>query len=342
VAAVAARRAGVVRHLAAVATPEELPAVLRAVLDGFPAPGDAETRIAALLAGLPRRTIADTVAFVGAADEGRRQAALIEAVAARPVAEVVTVTAAVTRPDSVTAAHELLDAVARGPVLRVAELVEELRGRGERAHLRALVESFRVGHPDSPDVFKLASWLWALDEHDVAALAVRGRLWLSEAAVGDAMACAVAELLHAYAVGSARLDLAYPTLGETAAEELRRSYPIAGDEAFLLVLSSPKLRKPTPVLFTQRAVHHVAGDRLAYAELGDVQVAAGRRNAVVLDRASGGPQSWAMPTAAAAREVVDLLLRIKALADELHENVRITAQVLAGPARGYEMEGEVS
>ena len=342
VAAVAGRRAGVVRHLAAVATPEELPALLRAMLDGFPAPGDAETRVAALLAGLPRRTIADTVAFVGGADEGRRQVSLIAAIAARPVAEVVTVAAAVTRPDSAATAHELLDVVARGPVRRVAELVEELRRRGERAHLRALVEAFRVRHPDSPDVFKLASWLWALDEHDVAALAVRGRLWLSEAAVGDALACAVAELLHAYAIGSARLDLAYPTLGETAAEELRRSFPIADDEACLLVLSSPKLRKPTPVLFTQRAVHHVAGDRLPYAELGEVQVSAGRRNAVQLDRAAGAAGSWAMPTAVAAREVVELLTRIQALADQLHENVRVTAQVLAGPANGYEMEGEVS
>jgi hypothetical protein len=329
-AAVAGGRAEVVRHLAAVATPEELPAVLRAVLGGFPAPGDAETRVAALLAGLPRRTIAETVAFVGGADEGRRKGTLIEAIAARPVAEVVTVTAAVTRPDSAAAAHELLDAVARGPVLRVAELVEELRRRGERAHLRALVESFRVRHPDTPDVFMLAGWLSALDEHDVAALAVRGRLWLTEAAIGDALACAVAELLHAYAIGSARLDLAYPALGETAAEELRRTYPNAGDEAFLLVLSSPKPRKPTPVLFTQRAAHHVGGEWLPYAELGDVQVAAGRRNAVLLERASGGPRSWAMPTAAAAREVVELLLRIKALADELHENAPVTAQVLEG------------
>jgi hypothetical protein len=41
VAAVAGRRAGVVRQLAAVATPEQLPALLRAMLDGFPAPGDA-------------------------------------------------------------------------------------------------------------------------------------------------------------------------------------------------------------------------------------------------------------------------------------------------------------
>jgi hypothetical protein len=342
VVAVAAKQAEVVRRLIAVATPEDLPAVVRSMLDGFPAPGDAETRIAALLAGLPRRAIAETVAFVTSTDDGRRRQALIDAVAARPVGEIVTVAAAVTRPDSAAAAHELLDAVARGSVVRVAELVEELRRHGERAHLRALVEAFRVRHPDSPDVFKLAGWLWALDEHDVAALAVRGRLWLGEAAVGDALACAVAELLHAYAISSARLDLAYPALGESAAEELRRGFRIAEDEAFLFVLSSPKLRKPTPVLFTQRAVHHVTGEKLLYADLADVEVAAGRRNAVVLDRSGAAPGTWPMPTAAAAREVVELVGQIQALVGELHENVRVTAQVLAGPGHGYEMEGEVS
>ncbi|HEY0531237.1 MAG TPA: hypothetical protein VGD29_06530 [Actinoplanes sp.] len=321
IASVAAKRTEVMRRLLAVAAPEEVPAVLRAVLDGFPAPGDAATRIAALLAGLPRRAVAETVAYVTSADEGRLKQALRNAVAARPVSEIVTVVAAVTRPDSAAAAHELLDVVARGPVLRVAELVEELRRRGERAHLRALVESFRMRHPDSPDVFKLAGWLWALDEHDVAALAVRGRLWLGEAAVGDALACAVAELLHGYAIGSARLDLAYPALGESAAEELRRSYRIADDEALLFVLSSPKLRKPTPVLFTQRAVHHVTGEKLVYADLADVRLTAGRRNAVVLDRADGAPGSWPMPTAAAAREVVELVGQIQALVGELHEKV---------------------
>jgi hypothetical protein len=330
VAAVAAKRAEVVRRLIAVATSEELPSVLRAVLDGFPAPADAATRVAALLTGLPRLAIAETVAYVSGADEGRRRAALRDAIAARPVSEIVTVAAAVTRPDSAAAAHELLDVVARGPVLRVAELVEELRRRGERAHLRALVEAFRVRHPDSSDVFKLAGWLSALDEHDVAALAVRGRLWLGEAAVGDAVACAVAELLHAYAISSARLDLAYPALGESAAEELRRSYRITDDEAFLLVLSSPKLRKPTPVLFTQRAVHHVTGEKLLYADLEAVQLTAGRRNAVVLDRADGAPGSWPMPTAAAAREVVELVGQIQALVGELHEHVRVGAQVLEG------------
>ncbi|MEV6849483.1 hypothetical protein [Actinoplanes sp. NPDC051411] len=330
VAAVAGKRAEVVRRLIAVATSEELPSVLRPVLDGFPAPADAATRVAALLTGLPRRAIAETVAYVSGADEGRRRAALRDAIAARPVADIVTVAAAVTRPDSAAAAHELLDVVARGPVLRVAELVEELRQRGERAHLRALVEAFRVRHPDSSDVFKLAGWLSALDEHDVAALAVRGRLWLGEAAVGDAVACAVAELLHAYAISSARLDLAYPALGESAAEELRRSFRIADDEAFLLVLSSPKLRKPTPVLFTQRAVHHVTGEKLVYADLDAVQLTAGRRNAVVLDRADGAPGSWPMPTAAAAREVVELVGQIQALVGELHENVRVGAQVLEG------------
>jgi hypothetical protein len=330
VPAVAGKRVDVLQRLIAVATSEELPAVLRAVLDGFAAPGDAATRIAAMLAGLPRRAIAEAVAYVGSVDDGRRKPGLIEAMAARPVGEIVTVAAAVTRPDSVAAAHELLDLVARGPVLRVAELVEELRRRGERAHLRALVEAFRVRNPDSPDVFKLASWLWALDEHDVAALAVRGRLWLGEAAVGDALACAVAELLHAYAISSARLDLAYPALGESAAEELRRSYRITEDEAFLFVLSSPKLRRPTPVLFTQRAVHHVTGEKLLYADLGEVKLAAGRRNAVVLDRGNGAPGSWPMPTAAAAREVVELVGQLQALVGELHENVRVTAQVLEG------------
>jgi hypothetical protein len=341
-AAVAAKHMEVVGRLVAIATSEELSAVVRTVLDGFPAPGDAETRIAALLPGSPRRAIAETVATVGAADEGRRKQPLIDAVAARPVGEIVTVAAAVTRPDSAAAAHELLDAVARGPVLRVAELVEELRRRGERAHLRALVEAFRVRHPDSPDVFKLAGWLSALDEHDVAAVAVRGRLWLGETAVGDALACAVAELLHAYAVGSARLDLAYPALGESAAEELRRSHPVTEDEAFLFVLSPPRPRKPTPVLFTQRAVHHTSGEKLLYADLAGVEVAAGRRNTVVIERAGGAPGSWPMPTAAAAREVVELVGRIRALAGELRESVRVTTQVLAGPVHGYEMEGEVS
>jgi hypothetical protein len=331
VAAVAAKQAEVVRRLIAVATPAELPAVVRSMLDGFPAPGDAETRIAALLAGLPRRAIAETVAFVTSTDDGRRRTALVDAVAGRPVGEIVTVAAAVTRPDSAAAAHELLDVVARGSVVRVAELVEELRRRGERAHLRALVEAFRGRHPDSPDVFKLAGWLWALDEHDVAALAVRGRLWLGEAAVGDAVACAVAELLHAYAISSARLDLAYPALGESAAEELRRSFPAAADEAPLFALSSPKLRKPTPVLFTQRAVHHMSGEQLPYADLAEVRLTAGRRNAVVLDRADGAPGSWPMPTAAAAREVVELVGQIQALVGELHENV---------PSRA--LEGEIS
>lgn len=318
VAAVAAKRPEVVRRLLAVAGPDELPAVVRAVLDGFPGPGDAESRLAALLPGLPRRAIAETVAFVTTADDGRRKQVLRDAIAARPVADIVTVAAAVTRPDSAAAAHELLDAVAHGPVRRVAELVEELRRRGERAHVRALVEAFRVRHPDSPDVFKLAGWLSALDEHDVAALAVRGRLWAGEASVGDPVGCAVAELLHAYAVSSARLDLAYPALGESAAEELRRSYRLAGDEAFLLVLSSPKLRKPTPVLFTQRAVHHVSGEQLRYADLAGAAVSAGRRNAVVVERPGAAPGSWPMPTAAAAREVVELVGRIQALLGELH------------------------
>jgi hypothetical protein len=61
-----------------------------------------------------------------------------------------------------------------------------------------------------------------------------------------------------------------------------------------------------------------------------VQLAAGRRNAVVLDRGNGAPRSWPMPTAAAAREVVELVGQLQALVGELHENVRVTAQVLEG------------
>jgi hypothetical protein len=68
-------------------------------------------------------------------------------------------------------------------------------------------------------------------------------------------------------------------------------------------------------------VHHVTGEKLVYADLADVRLTAGRRNAVVLDRADGAPGSWPMPTAAAAREVVELVGQIQALVGELHEKV---------------------
>ena len=46
-------------------------------------------------------------------------------------------------------------------------------------------------------------------------------------------------------------------------------------------------------------LHHVAGEQVAYTALAEVQVATGRRNAVLFERAPGEPQSWTMPTAAA-------------------------------------------
>jgi hypothetical protein len=339
-----------VLHLAAVATADELPWVLREVMRGFAEPGAAEGQIAALLAALPRRAVADVVAWVRGLDPDVHGTRLLGALAARPVGELATVVAAVTRPDSTETADDLLTTAAgAGPVTRVADLIVELRRRGARAHLRTLVEVFGDRHGGRTDVFKLASWLWLLEEYDLALLAVRGRLWLSEAGIRDALAAAVAELLHEYAARTACLHLAFPALTETGdAAELRRSYDAADDELCLLILPCTRAARRSPVLFTDRGVHHIEGSGYTYVELADQTVAAGRRNSVVFTGAATAPVTWTMPSAAAARELIELLTDIRALAQEFREVFRTTTTHVhpepmpADAPREYEMEGEAS
>ncbi|HEX9999657.1 MAG TPA: caspase family protein [Actinoplanes sp.] len=345
-AAVRNRRMRTVLRLAAVVAADELPPVLREIMRGFADPGAAEAEIAALLAGLPRRTIADIVTWIRGLEPDTHGIRLTGALAARPVDEVATVVAAVTRPDSTETADDLLATVARaGPVTRVADLIVELRRRGERAHLRTLVEVFDGG----TDLFKLASWLWLLEEYDLALLAVRGRLWLNETGIRDALAAAVAELLHEYASRTACLHLAFPALTESGdADELRRSYPLADDELTLLVLPGNRVVRRSPVLFTERGVHHIDGSGYTYVELADQAVSAGHRNAVVFAGPAGAPVTWAMPSAAAAKELVDLLIDIQALSHEFREVFRTTTtHVHPEPMpddapREYEMDGETS
>lgn len=349
-AAARVRDCRIALRVAVLADTDHLPAILGEIFRHIPEPGAAESQIASLLAALPRRTITEIVTWIAALGQGFRGQMLTRAIADRPVADIVTILAAITRPDSAAPADELLGMVAAQSLLRVADLAGELRRCQERAHLRTLVDEFQAHSSDSPDVFKLASWLWALDERELALRALRDRLWAPEHTIADARATAVAAHLHRFATETERTKVAFPNLLlAPTTDELSRSYPLVEGETCLLVLAPPRTQRLTPILFTDRAVHYAGGSTYAYTELLTVRVAADRRTSVVFTGGpSDEPKSWDLPTDAAVTELVGLLATIRHLVQQFEHapGVRPVAHLPARPVPPgvprYDLEGEVS
>jgi hypothetical protein len=326
--------------VAELAGDDELTEIVDGIRRSFADPAAAERAVAPFLAELPKRAIQ---AWFGTSD-GRT--GLLSALAVRPAGELVTVTSAVTRPGSTGAARNLLASAADRPLTGVAEVIVELRRRGERDHLRTFVDALRDRDRDDTDYFQLASWLWLLGEPDLARLTLRDRLWLPDDRIGDTLALAVADHLHGYAVRTGILGWAYPDLtvsGELP--ELQRRFKLPAGTAYLLALPATRARAVPPVVFTDRGVHHVKGHGYTYADLRRVTVAAGRRNTVVV---GGDEHGWTMSSAADARELAALLTGIQEVARRFPDTSRAATYVASQPVPAgdvidsYDLEGEVS
>ncbi len=325
--------------VAELAGDDELPEIVDGIRRSFPDPAAAERAVAPYLAELPRQAIQ---AWFGTGDGG---SGLLHALAVRPAGELVTVTSAVTRPGSTGAARDLLASAADRPLTGVAEVIIELRRRGERDHLRTFVDALRDRQRADTDYFQLASWLWLLGEQDLARLTLRDRLWLPDDRIGDTLALAVADHLHAYAVSTGILGWAYPDLMVSEdVKELRRRYRLPAGTAYLLALPATRARAVPPVVFTDRGVHHVKGLACTYAELRRVTVTAGRRSTVVVGADEHG---WTMSSPADAKELAGLLTGIQEVARRFPDTSRAATYLASQPVPAgdvidsYDLEGEV-
>jgi hypothetical protein len=129
--------------------------------------------------------------------------------------------------------------------------------------------------------------------------------------------------------------------------ELNRLYELPAGTAGLLVLQSARGRRLSPILFTDRGVHHVKGPAYAYTDLPRLTVATGRRSTVVFGGQPGEPAVWTLASSADAQELVDLLTGLQQLARRFPGLGRPTTYVEAEPVpegvlERYELEGEVS
>jgi hypothetical protein len=179
----------------------------------------------------------------------------------------------------------------------------------------------------------------------MARLTLRDRLWLPDDRIGDPLAVAVADHLHAYAVRTGILSWAWPDL--TVSEEVRelqRRHKLPPGTVYLLALPATRARAVPPVVFTDRGVHHVKGHTRTYGDLRRVTVTAGRRNTVVVD---GDEHAWTVSSPADAKELAGLLTGIQELARRFPDTSRAATWVASQPVPvgdligSYDLEGEV-
>ena len=165
--------------------------------------------------------------------------------------------------------RQVLTAVVQGSARYVDAVLQNLRDPPSAMAVTEILNGFRALHSQDLDVFDLAARLRVRGAIQQSEDLLQGRSWLPLQETDDALATAVAEILHDARIQMKRV-YRYP-VDASKVSELRGAGLVTDREVCLLVLrwSTPNHRQG--IVFTQRAALHWTGSRLDYRELTEVE-----------------------------------------------------------------------